>query len=100
MKLLKVLKDKQGRPLAKVDIVQGEIDTILESISEYPADDATMQGRLNAIKNKSDWTLHSQQDIRDEKEVVNWNLQNKNSSLLFIDLYRELHAIWKEMNPS
>jgi hypothetical protein len=100
VKLIKIEKDKQNRPVAQVDISPWEISAIKKAVRDHPKfKDPEPEGmRFRALAEKEDWSKLTNINIKDMKEAVNKAMQDTNEPKSTI--YDSLHEIWKELNPS
>lgn len=100
MKLVRIDKDKQGRPIALVDISDLEITAIKKAVRDHPKfKDPEPEGmRFRALAEKEDWSKLTNINIQDMKEAVNKAMQDTNEPKS--QIYDELHYIWKTLNPS
>lgn len=105
MKLLATEKDKQNRPVAIVDISDKEITAIKKAAGNHPkfkAQDDTEGIRIRDLFNRpvDEWKKINSITIKDIKEVVNKYIQDTGENSLYTSMRDELHAIWKQLNPS
>jgi hypothetical protein len=103
VELITITKDKQGRPVAQVDISPTEAYMIRFACVSHPkhksSDPEGMRFRALAVKTEEELRKLTNINIQDIKEAIN----KHNQTMADPDrskLYNELHEIWKTLNPS
>jgi len=101
VELIAITKDKQGRPVAQLDLSTEEIDDIKNAAKNHPKlKDPDAEGmRIRGLLERDYSKPFPNIVIVDMKEVINKQRQDEPDPSLDI-LYDKLHDIWKSLNPS
>jgi hypothetical protein len=101
VELITITKDKQGRPVAQLDLSTEEIDVIKKAAENHPKhDDPDAEGmRIRGLLERDYSKPFPNIVITDMKEVVNKQRQEEPDPSLDV-LYDELHRVWVSLNPS